>query len=120
MGGRFKESCLKTSLQPFPVTTEASLGKGNQLHLSEGGHPETLKCPEEFVPFNFSSSGKMAAQLVFVGYGITAPEYHYDDYTGDEVKRKNVILLRDEPQHHEPKGFFQGKPLSRTAQYANH
>src|SRR4051794_32260899 len=62
IANRFKESGLKTNLQAFPVTTEASLGKGNQLHVSEGGHAETLKCPEEFVPFNFSSSGKMAAQ----------------------------------------------------------
>src|SRR2546421_6542065 len=72
IASQFKESGLKTSLQAFPVTTEASLGKGNQLHVSEGGHAETLKCPEEFVPFNFSSSGKMAAQVVFVGYGISA------------------------------------------------
>src|SRR4051794_28977904 len=56
IANRFKESGLKTSLQAFPVTTEASLGKGNQLHINEGGHAESLKCPEEFVPFNFSSS----------------------------------------------------------------
>src|SRR6266566_6040807 len=43
IAGRFKEFGLKTSLQAFPVTTEASLGKGNQLHVNEGGHAETLK-----------------------------------------------------------------------------
>src|SRR5690242_4334964 len=76
IAGRFKEFGLKTSLQAFPVATEAALGGGNQLHVSEGGRSASLKCPEEFVPFNFSSSGTVAGALVFVGYGITAPEYH--------------------------------------------
>src|SRR5712672_1037285 len=58
IAGRFKEFGLKTSLQAFPVTTEAALGKANHLRVSEGGHTASLKCPEEFVPFNFSSSGK--------------------------------------------------------------
>src|ERR1700733_9286140 len=60
IAGRFKEFGLKTSLQPFPVTTEAALGKSNQLRVTEGGHAESLKCPEDFVPFNFSSSGRVA------------------------------------------------------------
>src|ERR1043165_5907958 len=44
IAGRFKEFGLKTSLQAFPVTTEAALGKGNQLRVTEGGHTELLKC----------------------------------------------------------------------------
>src|SRR3954447_19289818 len=45
IAGRFKEFGLKTSLQAFPVTTEATLGKVNQLRVTETGHTELLKCP---------------------------------------------------------------------------
>src|SRR5215831_18279175 len=55
IAGRFKEAGLKTELQAFPVTTEAAIGKGNQLRVTENGHAVSLKCPEEFRPFNFSS-----------------------------------------------------------------
>jgi len=34
---------------------------------------------------------------VFAGYGITAGEFHYDDYAGLDVKDKIVVVLRYEP-----------------------
>src|SRR5881392_2590583 len=43
IAGRFKEFGLRTTLQAFPVTTEAALGKGNQLRVTEAGHTEQLK-----------------------------------------------------------------------------
>src|SRR5712692_2651515 len=119
IAGRFKEFGLKTTLQAFPVTTEAALGKGNQLRVTEGGNTETFKCPEEFVPFNFSSSAKMTAQLVFAGYGISAPEYHYDDYAGIDVKGKIVVVLRHEPQENDAQSVFEGKSMTRHAAFAN-
>ena len=39
----------------------------------------------------------MAAPLVFAGYGVTADEFHYDDYAGLDVKDKIVVVLRYEP-----------------------
>src|SRR5215510_16293438 len=45
IAGRFKDAGLKTEMQAFPVTTDAKLGKGNQLHLTENGHTASLKCP---------------------------------------------------------------------------
>jgi hypothetical protein len=109
----------KNYLQAFPVTTEAVIGKGNRMHVVEDGHAASLKCPEEFVPFNFSSSGKLEGGLVFAGYGITAPEYHYDDYTGLDVTGKIVVVLRHEPQENDDKSVFEGKTLTRHAQFAN-
>src|SRR5690349_20506721 len=41
---RFKEAGLKTEMQSFSVTTEATLGKGNHLHVTENGHAASLKC----------------------------------------------------------------------------
>jgi Zn-dependent M28 family amino/carboxypeptidase len=52
---------------------------------------------EEFVPYSFSSSGKVEGPLVFAGYGVTADEYHYDDYAGIDVKDKIVLVFRYEP-----------------------
>ena len=42
--------------------------------------------------------GKFSGAVIFAGYGITAPEYHYDDYAGIDVKGKIVVVLRHEPQ----------------------
>ena len=109
----------KSYLQAFPVTTEAVIGKGNRMHVVEDGHTAPLKCPEEFVPFNFSSSGKLEGGLVFAGYGISAPEYHYDDYAGLDVTGKIVVVLRHEPQENDDKSVFEGKTLTRHAQFAN-
>src|SRR6266700_2601269 len=70
----------KSFYQAFPVTTDAQLGKSNRFHFTENGHATSLRIPEDFIPFNFSHSGKLAGTVVFAGYGITAPEYSYDDY----------------------------------------
>ena len=99
----------KSYLQPFPVTTDAALGKANRFHITEDGHTVTLHCPDDFVPFNFSETGPLAGAVVFAGYGITAPEYSYDDYAGLDVKGKIVLVLRHEPQESDAKSVFEGK-----------
>jgi Peptidase family M28/PDZ domain/PA domain len=108
----------KNYLQPFPVTTDAALGKTNRFQFTENSHSVTLQFPGEFVPFNFSETGPMAGAVVFAGYGITAPEYSYDDYAGLDVKGKIVLVLRHEPQESDPKSVFEGKTLTQHAQFA--
>jgi hypothetical protein len=44
-----------------------------------------------------SGSGEITAEVVFVGYGVSAPELNYDDYKGIDVKGKIVLLNRDVP-----------------------
>ena len=105
-------------LQPLQVTTDAALGKSNHFRFTENGRSTTLRCPEDFVPFNFSQTGKFAGGIVFAGYGITAPEYHYDDYTGLDVKGKIVLILRHEPQESDPNSVFEGKTYTQHAQFA--
>lgn len=104
-------------VQRFPVTTNARLGSGNRFEYTENGKKKALKSGQDFLPFNFSSSGAMAGRLVFAGYGITAPEYHYDDYAGVDVKGKIVIVLRHEPQESDEKSVFEGKLLTEHAQF---
>ena len=51
------------------------------------------------------------AEIVFVGYGIDAPEYKWDDYKGVDVKGKVLLMLVNEPPSDDPK-FFNGKALT--------
>ena len=45
-----------------------------------------------------------SSELVFVGYGIVAPEYNWNDYDGIDVKGKTVVMLINDP------GFATGSP----------
>jgi len=51
------------------------------------------------------------AEIVYVGYGIEAPEYDWDDYKGVDVKGKVLLMLVNEPPSDDPK-FFTGKALT--------
>jgi hypothetical protein len=53
--------------------------------------------PGEFYPGMNSGSGEITSEVVFAGYGVTAPELNYDDYKGIDVKGKIVLLNRDVP-----------------------
>jgi hypothetical protein len=99
----------KGYFQAFDVTTSARLGKSNRFDFSSDGESQSLQEGKEFVPINFSASGKASGAAVFAGYGITAPEYNYDDYAGLDAKGKFVIVLAHEPQEYDPKSVFEGK-----------
>ncbi len=71
------------------------------------------------MPFNFSGNGTNDGKVVFVGYGITAPEYNYDDYAGLDVKDKIVVMLRHEPQENDNNSVFLGRNLTEHAQFAS-
>ena len=62
-----------------------------------GAQKKELQFNKDFVPFSFSSSGAFAGPVVFAGYGASADEFGYDDYSGIDVKDKIVVLLRYEP-----------------------
>ncbi|MBK7929900.1 MAG: M28 family peptidase [Bryobacterales bacterium] len=104
-------------LQEFPVTTNARLGKNNAVELTIGGDRSKLKSDSQFIPFNFSTSGAFEGNVVFAGYGITAKEYNYDDYSGIDAKGKFVLLLRHEPQEFDDKSVFSGKVYTEHSQF---
>jgi len=105
--------------QDFEVTTSARLGPRNQLNYAIGHKKEKLKNQQDFIPLNLSSAGKISGGVVFAGYGITAPEYNYDDYAGLDVKDKIVVVLRHEPQEFDEKSIFEGKIYTSHAQPVN-
>ena len=58
---------------------------------------EELNLDADWIPLGLSGSGAVGGELVFVGYGITAKEYGYDDYAGIDARGKIVLALRYEP-----------------------
>lgn len=53
------------------------------------------------------------SELVFVGYGVNAPEYDWNDYEGLDVKGKTVVILVNDPGFENPDGDkFQGKTMT--------
>ena len=95
-------------LQPFIVITGAQLKGKNSFAVLTGDRKVELKAKQDFVPFSFSASGSAHGLLVFAGYGISADEFHYDDYAGIDVKDKIVVVLRYEPPSFAVKSGNQG------------
>src|SRR5215510_3879216 len=104
-----------TYFQKFQLTTGAALGPNNELQLNG----DKLKINEDFVPITFSDTGSFDGALVFVGYGITAPELHYDDYEGINANGKIVVVLRHEPQESDPHSPFEGTNFTRHASFVS-
>jgi Zn-dependent M28 family amino/carboxypeptidase len=84
------------------------------LSFTKEGAPTIgpLKHRDEFVGTDLSQSPSSAidSELVFVGHGVTAPEYKWDDYKGLDARGKTLIMLVDDPPANaqEP-DLFKGK-----------
>ncbi|WP_121352461.1 M28 family metallopeptidase [Flavisolibacter nicotianae] len=61
---------------------------------------ESLAYGKEFLlqPYFAAAESKVTALLVFVGFGVSAPEFHYDDYKDIDVKGKIVVYLQGAPK----------------------
>ena len=72
-----------------------------------------LKPLDEYVAYDQTQQPQsdVDAEIVFVGYGIEAPEYDWDDYKGVDVKGKVLLMLVNEPPSDDPR-FFKGKALT--------
>jgi hypothetical protein len=122
---RFKAAGLepgagKSYFQKFSVTVGAEMGARNAARLRTAAEAGALLAAgKDFVPLNFSDSGTASLPIVFAGYGITAPEFHYDDYAHLDVAGKAVLVLRHEPQEDDPKSVFDGRDLTPHSQIVN-
>lgn len=92
-----------------------NLGEPNSLAVVKNGERHELKLKSGFVPFEVCGSGKVDAPVVFAGYGITAPEFNYDDYASVDASGKIVIVLRNEPQKDDSNSVFNGEESTRYA-----
>jgi hypothetical protein len=98
----------KSYFQGFDITTGAVLGAKNEFSVNGAN----LRMNDDFVPINFSSTAEFEGPLVFAGYGITAPEYKYDDYSSIDASGKIAVVFEREPQENDPKSVFAGTALT--------
>jgi Zn-dependent M28 family amino/carboxypeptidase len=87
------------------------------LTVSSGGKRENFKFAEEFVAFTGAQSENVSveADLVFVGYGIDAPEQKWNDYKGsaDDYKGKVLVMMvNDPPASASEPNLFGGRALT--------
>lgn len=61
---------------------------------------------EDWIPLSMSESGSVSGDLVFCGFGITAPEIDYDDYAGIDLAGKIPIVLTQTPDEDDPDSPF--------------
>ncbi len=110
--GKFREWGLKPLgresgyLQPYP-SPYVTIDQAEMTLLLEE-RPESskemaakkvkLELEKEFLPLLFSDSGDRTAEVVFAGWGISAPDLGYDDYAGLDVAGKFILCFRGTPE----------------------
>ncbi len=85
-----------------------------RITLRRGGREEQFGYVKDFIG-GFPRETTVSAPVVFAGYGITAPEFGYDDYTGVDVKGKIALVFDHEPQENDPKSVLNGVGNTRHA-----
>jgi Zn-dependent M28 family amino/carboxypeptidase len=81
--------------------------------VPKSGAPIPLKYSDEIVAKDTTGedSADIDAPIVFVGYGIDAPEYKWNDYAGVDVKGKVLLVIVNEPPSTDP-NFFKAEALT--------
>jgi Zn-dependent M28 family amino/carboxypeptidase len=107
--GTYLQKVNFTGVQTLPASTFS-------LRPTRGASPGAaldLKLGEDYVTSNQTQTPSVTvdAPIVFVGFGIDAPEYRWDDYQGVDVKGKVVLLIVNEPPSSDPK-FFKGEAMT--------
>jgi Zn-dependent M28 family amino/carboxypeptidase len=102
-----------TYLQKVPLVGITALPETEFTIVPRQGAALSLKAADEYVAFDQTQQPQsdVDAEIVFVGYGIEAPEYNWDDYKGVDVRGKVLLMLVNEPPSDDPK-FFKGNALT--------
>ena len=90
--------------------------------FTAGGKAIKLTFPKDYVAASRREAAEVDvdnSELVFVGYGVVAPEYNWDDYKGVDVKGKTIVMLINDPPVRDPKDstrldsmVFHGKAMT--------
>jgi len=102
-----------TFFQNVPMVEVKTLPKTTFSFAEASGKTIDAKNLDDFVTNNESQSelADIDAPIVFVGFGIKAPEYDWDDYKNVDLQGKVALLFVNEPPSDDPK-FFKGKALT--------
>jgi hypothetical protein len=101
-------------LQPIEMIEYKPDVRGMRLTLERGGSQQQYKYITDFIG-SFPLETTVSAPVAFVGYGITAPEFGYDDYANIDARGKIVLVFDHEPQENDPKSVFNGIGNTRHA-----
>jgi Zn-dependent M28 family amino/carboxypeptidase len=103
--GSYMQKVPMVGITPMPETTFSL--------VPSSGSPMTLKVLDDYVSYDQTQQlqSDIDAPIVYVGYGIRAPEYNWDDYKDVDVKGKVLLMLVNEPTSDDVK-FFKGKTLT--------
>lgn len=85
-----------TYFQNFTIAYR-NVGVGAALEIWTDKLKRDFYYGEDWRVQSYSGSGNFVAEIVFVGYGIHAPEKGYDDYAGLDIKDKLVLFTSDTP-----------------------
>jgi Zn-dependent M28 family amino/carboxypeptidase len=86
-----------TFIQNVPMFGFTAQPKAN---FTAGGKTINLSFPDDYVAVSrrfVQDVNVNNSDMVFVGYGIVAPEYGWDDYKGVDVKGKTIVMLINDP-----------------------
>lgn len=101
--------------QTVPMV-ETTADETTSLKLDVAGKPQELKFGNDMVIGTRTGQADVNVKdspLVFVGYGVDAPEQHWNDYAGLDVKGKTVVMLVNDPGFHAHDArLFDGKRMT--------
>jgi Zn-dependent M28 family amino/carboxypeptidase len=102
-----------TYLQKVPLVGITTLPETMFSLVPQKGEPINLKPLDQYVAHDETQQEQSSvdAPIVYVGYGIAAPEYQWDDYKGVDVRGKVLLMLVNEPPSTE-ENFFKGRALT--------
>jgi Zn-dependent M28 family amino/carboxypeptidase len=111
--GTYLQQVNFVGMKAIPEKTTMSLVPKPGEGVSIGLFSIDLKYGDDFTVSNRTLTPvvEIDAPIVFVGHGITAPEFEWDDYAGVDVKGKVVLVIVGDPPSDDPK-FFGGKALT--------
>jgi Zn-dependent M28 family amino/carboxypeptidase len=103
-----------TYFQKVPLmAVHTEVDKTSFTLVPTSGAPIHLKYGDDYLTKDQTgaATADIDAPIVFVGYGIDAPEYHWNDYAGVDVKGKILLVIVNQPPSNDDH-FFKGKTLT--------
>lgn len=94
---------------------EITASPDTTLKVSGRGQERSFAYGEEFVALTLQNQDRVSSdsEVIFVGYGIVAPEYNWNDYEGVDVKGKTVMMLVNDPGFAtEDSDLFKGRAMT--------
>ena len=99
--------------QEVPLHTKNLDQEGCLFSITREGKTNSFRLKTDYTPFDLTADTLVQGSLVFAGYGITAPEYGYDDYRDIDVRGKIVLVMKHEPGEKDALSRFDGLKETR-------